>query len=102
MKLEQLYQDYNELSSEEKLYFISQYRQRRSEDLRKEVVGKKGKKSNTVELTTAEKLLLKTLGITQKDLKALKAMQESLPEPEESEEDVAVLFDESNILLEDN
>ena len=93
MKLEQLYQDYNELSSEEKLYFISQYRQRRSEDLSKEVVGKKGKKSNTVKLTTAEKLLLKTLGITQKDLKALKAMQESLPEPEESEEDVAVLFD---------
>ena len=67
MKLYELFTDFTQLSEIEKLEFIQAYRSQRALELVENIEKKK-----RISLTEEEKQLIKSLGITQKDLMALK------------------------------
>jgi hypothetical protein len=70
MKLYELFPNFLKLSFSERTKFIRTYRAKRALELEEGIKNKK--KSSKVVLTEEEKALIKSLGITQKDLKALK------------------------------
>lgn len=70
MKLYELFPNFTKLSSSERVEFIRTYRAKRALELEENIKNKK--KGSRIVLTEEEKALIKTLGITQKDLKALK------------------------------
>jgi uncharacterized protein YeeX (DUF496 family) len=70
MKLYQLFPDFTKLSYSERVEFIRSYRAKRALEL-EEHIQNKGKKGRIL-LSDEEKALIKALGITQRDLKALK------------------------------
>jgi len=71
MKFHQLYNNFLELSPLEREAFVRKYREERARDLER---SSKGKKTSSVSLTEEEKALLKTLGISKKDLLSLKGL----------------------------
>ena len=71
MKFHQLYNNFLELSPLEREAFIRKYREERARDLER---SSKGKKTPSISLTEEEKTLLKTLGISKKDLLSLKGL----------------------------
>jgi ornithine cyclodeaminase/alanine dehydrogenase-like protein (mu-crystallin family) len=83
-KLEQLYPDFMSMSEVEQTEFIRAYRNKRITDLQ-EVTNYTAKK-NTARLTDDEKALLKSLGISAKDLIALKSLTGGDQEDEEEED----------------
>jgi hypothetical protein len=100
MKLEELYPNYNEMSQEERLAFVAGYRFKRASDL-SHTEEPSAKKQGLLVLTEEEKVLMKLLGIKQKDIKALRALKDEPSEvAEETPEDDAVLFDDDNLTLE--
>jgi hypothetical protein len=101
MKLEELYPNYNELNQEERIAFVASYRFKRASDL-SHTDEPSAKKQGLLVLTEEEKALMKLLGIKQKDIKALRALQGNEPEAasEDTTEDDAVLFDDDNLTLE--
>lgn len=99
MKLEELYPNYNEMTQEERFAFVAGYRFKRASDLSR-TEEPSAKKQGLLVLTEEEKVLMKLLGIKQKDIKALRALQGEEPPSEETPEDDAVLFDDDNLTLE--
>lgn len=86
MRLEQLYLNFGKSSPEEQLAFISSYRLRRAQDLEKSVPSKKKSSTSTkvkLELTAEEKMIMKMLGLKQKDVIALREAKISEEEDEE-------------------
>ncbi len=75
MKLYQLFPDFTKLSYSERVKFLRSYRAKRARELEENIRNKKG--SSRIALSNEEKALIKTLGITQKDLKALKGSIEN-------------------------
>ncbi len=75
MKLYSLFSNFTELSYSERVDFIRSYRAKRALELEKNIEDKKGK--GRILLSDEEKALIKALGITQKDLKALKGSMEN-------------------------
>jgi hypothetical protein len=71
MKLYELFPNFIKLSYSERVEFIRSYRARRALELEKNIRHKK-QKSSKIALSDEDKALMKALGITQKDLKALK------------------------------
>jgi len=72
MKFHQLYNNFLELSPLEREAFVRKYREERARDLERS--SSKGRKTSSVSLTEEEKALLKTLGISKKDLLSLKGL----------------------------
>ena len=70
MKLYELFPDFIKLSEIERTKFIRSYRAKRALELEENIKNKKGK--GRISLSEEEKQLIKTLGITQKDLLALR------------------------------
>lgn len=70
MKLYKLFPDFTKLSYSERVEFLRSYRAKRALELEENIKNKK--KSSKILLSDEEKALIKMLGITQKDLKALK------------------------------
>lgn len=106
MKLEELYKDYNDLNQDERLAFIASYRFKRAVDLT-HTEEPSAKKQGLLVLTEEEKVMMKLLGLKQKDLKALRALKDEPADVEvevdtetTSEEEDAVLFDDDNLTLE--
>jgi hypothetical protein len=101
MKLEELYPNYNEMTQEERFAFVAGYRFKRASDL-SHTEEPSAKKQGLLVLSEEEKVLMKLLGIKQKDIKALRALKDEPPEVEgeETPEDDAVLFDDDNLTLE--
>jgi hypothetical protein len=97
MRLEQLYKNFGLASPEEQAEFISAYRFKRASDLSSSstVQKKQLTTSNTstskLALSEEEKLLMKMLGIKQKDIIAMR--QVSLTEVESSENESDLLKD---------
>jgi hypothetical protein len=85
MLLSQLYKNFGKSSPEEQAEFISQYRLRRATDLettpavreRKPTTGTVVKK---LVLSEEEKLLMKLLGLKQKDVMAMRELKASIDE----------------------
>jgi hypothetical protein len=75
MKLYKLFPDFTKLSYSERVNFLRSYRDKRALELGKHMENKKGK--GRILLSDEEKALIKALGITQKDLKALKGSIEN-------------------------
>ena len=69
MKLYNLFPNFTKLSYSERVEFLRSYRTKRAKELEENIRNKKGSR---VSLSDEEKALIKTLGITQKDLKILK------------------------------
>ena len=69
MKLYQLFPNFTKLSSLERVKFIRSYRAKRALELEENIKKKKGTR---VALTEEEKLLMKSLGVSQKALMTLK------------------------------
>ncbi len=74
MKLYKLFPNFTELSYSERVEFLRSYRVKRAKELEENIKNKKGSR---VTLSDEEKALIKALGITQKDLKALKGSIEN-------------------------
>ena len=70
MKLYELFLDFTKLSYSERVEFLRSYRAKRALELEENIKSKRG--NTKVSLSEEEKVLIKALGITQKDLKALK------------------------------
>ncbi|MBE9594000.1 MAG: hypothetical protein IMF19_11050 [Proteobacteria bacterium] len=70
MKLYELFPDFTRLSYSKRVEFLRSYRAKRALELEENIKNKK--ESSRVTLSDEEKALIKMLGITQKDLKALK------------------------------
>lgn len=70
MKLYFLFPNFIKLSFFERMEFIRSYRRKRALELEENIKNKR--KSNKISLSDEEKTLIKALGITQKDLRALK------------------------------
>lgn len=70
MKLYELFPNFIKLSSLERVKFLRSYRAKRALELENNIKSKR--KSSKISLSDEEKALIKMLGITQKDLKALK------------------------------
>ena len=70
MKLYELFPNFIKLSQIKKTEFIRTYRDKRALELEDNIKSKK--KSSRIPLSEEEKQLIKSLGITQKDLLALK------------------------------
>ncbi len=70
MKLYSLFPNFIELSYSERVDFIRSYRAKRALELEKNMENKKGK--GRILLSDEEKALIRALGVSQKDLKALK------------------------------
>lgn len=95
MRLEQLYFNFGDALPEEQLAFISSYRLRRAQDLEKSVPSKKKTTTSTkikLELTPEEKMIMKMLGLKQKDVIALR---EAKITEEEDDELSGELFKDS-------
>ncbi len=75
MKLYNLFPNFTKLSYSERVEFLRSYRTKRAKELEENIKNKKG--SSRVSLSDEEKALIKALGITQKDLKALKGSIEN-------------------------
>lgn len=101
MKLEELYQDFELLSPEERMAFVAEYRAKRASELRKNDEAKT-KKQLSIGFTEQEKLMMKLLGLKAKDLKALKSLKDDDVSENNSEEEAAILFDDNNLMLETN
>jgi hypothetical protein len=103
MKLEELYQNYNDLNQDDRLAFIASYRHKRAVDLT-HTETPTAKKQGLLVLSEEEKVLMKLLGIKQKDIKAFRALKDEAPEvtaeEESTPEEDAVLFDDDNLTLE--
>lgn len=100
MRLENLYSNFADQSSEEQIAFVIAYRQRRAEDMSRLVSTKvKGKKSTSgkesiIDLSDEEKTLMKALGLKKKDMIALRQLS-SVEEPQaEEDEHAADIFKE--------
>jgi hypothetical protein len=90
MRLENLYPNFATLTFDDQVAFVASYRARRAEDfliILKKKGSKKSEGSKPV-LTEEEKILCKVLGMTQKNLLALKAMREVEPVEEEGAEEL--------------
>jgi len=70
MKLYELFPNFIKLSEIERMEFVRSYRTKRALELEENIKSKKGK--GRISLSEDEKQLIKALGITQKDLLALK------------------------------
>ncbi len=75
MKLYNLFPNFTKLSYSERVEFLRSYRAKRAKELEENIRNKKG--SSRIPLSDEEKALIKALGITQKDLKALKGSIEN-------------------------
>lgn len=81
MRLENLYENFGSASPERQAQYMSEYRLRRSEDMSKTPTWpkpkkiSKGKKPKVI-LTGEEKVLMKLLGLKQKDVVALRSLTE--------------------------
>ena len=83
MKLKHIYKDFLSLPYDEQVLFIRRYRTQRSEDLDADPI-KKGRKKAApstkrepaIKTTPEERELLKKLGISMSQLKALKNLEE--------------------------
>ena len=76
MRLEDLYQNFMQLPAEEQELFVRRYREKRARDLEAEPIKKRGRSKGTssssrAKLSPDEKALLKSLGLTLKELRAL-------------------------------
>lgn len=74
MRLENLYPNFGTMSCEEQAGFIASFRQKRAQDLENFAPAKVSTrpKKTKLEFTTEEKLLMKSLGLKQKDILALR------------------------------
>ena len=90
MRLEDLYPNFGNMNIEEQAVYVTQYRHKRAEDLQVFAPARVSKKpkQNKLELTTEEKLLMKALGLKQKDMLALKSSVGE--EVKESEDNIFV------------
>ena len=75
MKLYKLFPNFTELFYSERVKFLRSYRTKRALELEENIKNKK--ESSRVSLSDEEKALIKALGITQRDLKALKGSIEN-------------------------
>ena len=96
MLLSQLYKNFGKSSPEEQAEFISQYRLRRATDLEitPTIRGRKPTTGTVVKklvLSEEEKLLMKLLGLKQKDVMAMRELKASIDEAEAN--DTALLND---------
>ena len=97
MQLSQLYKNFGTASPEEQAEFISAYRLRRANDLAT-TPANKGRKLTTgmvlkkLVLSEEEKLLMKLLGLKQKDVLAMRELKASIDEAEIND---AVLLSDS-------
>jgi len=81
MRLENLYSNFGTSSPEAQAAYMSAYRLRRAEDIAKPSTYPKKKASTSgsrskIDLSESEKLLMKRLGLRQKDMLLLKASVE--------------------------
>lgn len=81
MRLENLYPNFGRAATEAQVEYISAYRLRRAEDMSKPSTYHIRKTTSTVktskiDLSDAEKALMKTLGLRQKDMILLKTIAE--------------------------
>ena len=88
MRLENLYPNFGKATPEDQAAYISAYRLRRAEDMAKPPTWPKAKKvasgkRSKIDLSESEKLLMKSLGLRQKDMLMLKALTETEEEDEE-------------------
>ena len=96
MLLSQLYKNFGKSSPEEQAEFISQYRLRRAQDLETTPTARERKSTTATTLrklvlSEEEKLLMKLLGLKQKDVMAMREIKASIDEAEAN--DVALLND---------
>lgn len=98
MRLENLYLNFGTSSPEEQAKYISEYRLRRAQDLEKVPTSKKRSQSvkPKLELTEEEKVVMKMLGLKQKDILALRS---TAIEAEDEVEETGDLF--SDTILEE-
>ena len=92
MRLENLYTNFGKATPEDQAAYISAYRLRRAEDMAKPSTWPKAKKKSSgsrsiIDLSDAEKLLMKSLGLKQKDMLMLKALAETEDDSDEIEEE---------------
>jgi hypothetical protein len=85
-KLEHLFPLFNEVSEEEQIQIIRNYRLKRNVDIDSFINSQKSK-PNKMTFTDEEKVIMKLLGISPKTLGVLKSMEE--PEEEEDDEEVS-------------
>ena len=84
MQLKDLYQHFDKLPAEEQRTFVARYRARRDAEFTADKIdfeekqAKKGtrKRVPKIELSEEEKTLMKKLGLTQKQLRALRALED--------------------------
>lgn len=96
MRLETLYLNFGTASPEDQAKYISEYRLRRMQDLEKTPPSKKrsqSAKTTKLELTDEEKIVMKMLGLKQKDILALRAT--AIEVEEEEVEETGDLFKDS-------
>ncbi len=87
MQLQDLYKNFNDANEEEQLAILVEYRRRRAVDLETELPKKKPTStSSKILLTEEEKAIMKALGLKQKDIIALRALNAP------SEDDSSALF----------
>jgi hypothetical protein len=98
MQLGQLYKNFGTSSPEEQAEFMSVYRLKRASDLsssptvqKKRSTTSNGASAQKITLSEEEKLLMKMLGLKQKDI--LAARQTSIVEVESAESEVDLLKD---------
>ena len=94
MRLENLYPNFGKASPESQLAFIASYRLRRAEDLAKPSTYKRERQTTQttkIELSEEEKVVMKLLGLKQKDILALRATTNGVVE---TNDDAAKLFEE--------
>lgn len=91
MRLENLYPNFAKQSVEEQAAYIASYRLKRAQDLVIEPKQKKSRsgKGSKIDLSDEEKALMKLLGLKQKDVLALRAVD---VDTEEQEDNGAELF----------
>lgn len=98
MRLEDLYKNFGESSPEEQAQYIADYRLRRAEDMSKAPTKTKRKtasptdKKSKIDFSEEEKALMRTLGLKQRDVLALR--EAVAPEADDIDEDQSDLFSE--------
>jgi hypothetical protein len=106
MRLEQLYPNFGTSSPEEQASFLASYRAKRAEDMAKPSTMRKKKTNPSVitskiDLSDDEKMLMKLLGLSKKDIIALRDTVQVEEETQESDEDAALLLTGSAFIEED-
>lgn len=99
MRLEDLYTNFGEQSPEDQLKFIAEYRLRRAEDMEKPSTFKKKRRVNSTPkpvLTEEEKVVMKLLGLKQKDIIALREAATSVDDSDDAD-----LFNEDSFDTDD-